>query len=116
MRIKQIIPLVGGAAMALAVGGIAKAGEVGIQRTYVYESNPQYLSETYPQFLTVPQIVDALEQASEKDMQDARDGNKNNPEFVERGAEADELATQLAYGHPITVAQVDDALSPVHVW
>jgi hypothetical protein len=108
MRIRKIASLIGGAAMALAVGGIANAEMAGIQRNYVYE--------TYPQYLTEPQIVDALEQASEKDMRDAHEGNKSGPEFMEKSVEASDLATQLANGYPITVAQVDDALQPVHVW
>jgi hypothetical protein len=94
--------------VALAIGGIAYAGPIGIQR--------RYLTETYPQYLTEPQIVEALEQASERDMEDARDGNKNGAEFTQRSAEADYLATELANGYPVTVAEVDDALRPVHIW
>jgi hypothetical protein len=107
MRIHRFVGLIGGAAMALAVGGIANAGPVGIQRTYVVEAYPQYLTEA--------QIVDALEQASQRDMQDARDGNKNSSEFTEKGVEANDLAMELTNGNPVTVAQVDDALEPVHV-
>lgn len=108
MQIRKIGSLIGSAAMALAIGGIANAEMPGIQRNYVYE--------TYPQYLTEPQIVEALEQASAKDTRDARDGNKNSAEFMEKSVEANDLATQLANGYPITVAQVDDALKPVHVW
>ena len=108
MRIHRFITVIGGAAMALAVGGIANAGPVGIQRTYV--------AEAYPQYLTEPQIVEALEQASQRDMQEASNGNKNGAEFTEKGVEANDLATQLTNGYPVTVAQVDDALEPVHVW
>jgi hypothetical protein len=108
MRINRIAALAGGVAMALAIGGIANAGMAGVQRQYLYEA--------YPQYLTEPQIVEALEQASIKDMQDARDGNKNGPEFMERSVEANDLAVRLEDGYPVTVAQVDDALAPVHVW
>jgi hypothetical protein len=108
MQVKSLVSFVGGVAMVLAIGGIANAGPVGIQRTYIYE--------TYPQYLTAPQIEQALQQAAARDMQDARDGNKNSAAFTDKGVEANNLATRLAEGYPITVAEIDDALLPVHVW
>jgi hypothetical protein len=106
--IKRVASGITGIAMALATVGIAYAGPVAMQR--------RYLTETYPQYLTEPQIVEALQQASERDMEDARDGNKNGAEFTQKSAEADNLATELVDGYPVTVADVDDALRPVHVW
>jgi hypothetical protein len=108
MRKKRLSSVIAGIAMTAAMGGIAYAGPVGIQRTYLYE--------TYPQYMTAPQIVDALEQASQRDIDDARNGNKNGAEFMQKSVEANDLANQLANGYPVTVAEVDDALLPVHVW
>jgi hypothetical protein len=108
MVMKRLASGIVGMAITLAAGGIAFASPVGIQR--------RYLTETYPQYLTEPQIVEALQQASERDMADARDGNKNGAEFTQKSAEADYLATELADGYPVTLPDVDDALLPVHVW
>jgi hypothetical protein len=108
MRMKRLTSAFAGIAMIAATSGIAFAGGVGIERPYLYE--------TYPQYMTAPQIVGALEQASQRDMDDARNGNKNGAEFIQKAAEADDVATQLANGETVTIAEVDDALQPVHVW
>jgi len=94
--------------MGAAIGGIAFAGSVGIERPYLYEC--------YPQYMTMPEIVGALEQASQRDMDDARDVNKNGEEFMQKAAEADDVAVDLANGYTVAIAEVDDALLPVHVW
>jgi hypothetical protein len=108
MRMKGLTSAFAGIAMTAATGGIAFAGSVGIQRTDVYE--------TLPQYMTTPQVVDALEQASQRDIDDARNGNKNGAEFTQKAVEANDVASELANGDIVTVAQVDDALEPVHIW
>ena len=108
MPVKRLTSAFAGIAMTMAMGGIAFAGPVGIQRTYVNESVPQYM--------TTAQIVDALEVASQRDIDDARNGNKNGAEFTQKAAQANDVASELADGDVVTVAEVDDALQPVHVW
>ncbi|HUN58669.1 MAG TPA: hypothetical protein VMU41_11180 [Candidatus Binataceae bacterium] len=108
MWLKRLTGVIAGIAMAAVTSGIAYGGSVGIQRAYAIE--------TYPQYMTTPQIVDALEQASQRDADDARNGNKNGAEFTQKSVEANDLANELAGGYPVTVAEVDDALMPVHVW
>ena len=108
MRIHQILIAIGLVAMALSIGGTADATALQIQRAYIYGTGPQYL--------TAPQIIDALEKAAQRDPRDARDGNKNNFAFREKSIEAIDLAMRLASGKRTAVAQVDAALEPVHVW
>jgi hypothetical protein len=109
MRIDRILAVIGIAAIASLIGGgMADAAALPIQRDYIYGTSPQYL--------TAPQIIEALQEASQRDRREARDGNKNNPIFVRKSIEATDLAARLASRRRTAVAQVDEALEPVHVW
>jgi hypothetical protein len=83
-----------------AFGG--EAGVVRSNHSYVVRSNPGTIAR--------------LQDAADKAQRDALDGNKNNLEFRRKNYEIEQVIARLEEGQPVPESEVDDALTPVHVW
>ena len=100
MRKLSTIFTAGTVALTLSSPALAS---VGISRSYTaVEPNAQTIAE--------------LEHASQATQREAREGNKNNPAFAQKGYEIDRLVQTMQSGQQVAQEQVDQALQPVWIW
>ena len=63
-----------------------------------------------------PGTIARLQAAADKAQRDGLNGNKNNLEFRRKNYEITQVIARLENGKPVLESQVDDALTPVHIW
>jgi hypothetical protein len=100
---KTLSTLVGSGILTLSLSASALAGPVGISRSY-------------PAARTDTSTIAELQQASETALREARDGNKNNPAFVWKSSEDENVIARLESGQRVNEEKIDDALQPVSIW
>lgn len=61
---------------------------------------------------TIAQLQEAAKQA----LNDGRNGNKNNAEFLRKNYEINQLIDKLQSGQEVDPSEIDKALEPAHVW
>ena len=102
---KKSLTIVAAAVVATAFAIPALAGPVGVQ-----------VSRSGGAAQTDNATIAQLEAAADKATQDGRNGNKNNLEFARKSYEIDQLIERLKSGQQVDMAEIDQALEPVHVW
>jgi flagellar motility protein MotE (MotC chaperone) len=99
---KSVSSILSAAAFAAILAAPAIAGPVGVTRSYT-SSRPD------------PTVIAELQDASEQALREARN-NKNNPEFLRKNYEIDQLIERMKSGQRVEPAELDKALEPAHVW
>ena len=62
------------------------------------------------------QTIAQLQVAAKQALADGRNGNKNNPEFLRKNYEINQLIDKLQSGQQVDPSEIDKALEPAHVW
>jgi hypothetical protein len=101
MKIQSKIALA--AVLATAIASPALAGSAGMVRS----TPTAHIDEA---------TVAELQSAEVQTRQDALNGNKNNLAFRRKDYQIEQVLAKIQDGQPVQEAQIDEALTPVHVW
>jgi hypothetical protein len=107
---KTLSKIAAAAVLATTFAIPAWAGPVGMGRTV-----PEAQANT-AQTQVNPQVIAALQEASDEALRDGRNGNKNNVAFRQKSAQINDLIERLKSGQRVDPAEIDQAFEPVDVW
>jgi hypothetical protein len=62
------------------------------------------------------QTISQLQVAAKQALSDGRNGNKNNPAYLRKNYEINQLIDKLQSGQQVDPSEIDKALEPTHVW
>ena len=62
------------------------------------------------------QTISQLQVAAKQALADGRNGNKNNPAYLRKNYEINQLIDKLQSGQQVDPSEIDKALEPAHVW
>lgn len=63
-----------------------------------------------------PKTIAQLQVAAQQALQEGRNGNKNNAEFLRKNYEINQLVDRLQNGEKVDPSEIDKAMEPAHVW
>jgi len=106
---KNLTTISAAVALAATFAIPAWAGPVGIGRTREAQASVSYTQVS-------PDLIMKLQEASEQDLRDGRNGNKNNPAYGQKAAQIDNLIARLESGQQVDPSEIHEALEPVHIW
>jgi len=104
------ISKISSAAVFVAIFAVpAWAGPVGVGRTTEAQASSSQVEVN-------SELIVKLQEASEQDVRDGRNGNKNNPAYGQKAAEIDDLIARLESGQRVDPPEIHQALESVHIW
>ena len=60
--------------------------------------------------------ISELQVAAKQALADGRNGGKNNPAYLRKNYEINQLIDKLQSGQQVDPSEIDNALEPTHVW
>jgi hypothetical protein len=87
----------------------AWAGPVGVGRTAAETQMSSAQSQPSPR------LIAQLKDASEEALRNGRNGNKNNPVYLRKSAQIDDLIERLQSGQNVDPAEIGEALVPARI-
>jgi hypothetical protein len=105
---KTLSTISAAAALATTFAIPAWAGPVGMGRTAPGAQAAQTQVRS--------QLIANLQEASDEAVREGRNGNKNNPVFLQKSVQINDLIGRLKSGQRVDPSEIDQALEPARVW